>query len=137
MELAQVAATIECAIVEEVKGELERDPTRGRSFAGWIPTSNLKVLSIAIGSVAEKALEQLEIHLETARGHGERASIALAATDPRLVFTGMDKNGMWIALRELWGDGERLVGYRSSCAGSCTAERSRATRRMTFWLDRS
>jgi hypothetical protein len=45
----------------------------------------------------------------TARGRGERASIALAASDADLVFAGMDKGAMWIALRELWTPGERMI----------------------------
>ncbi|MGN6110814.1 MAG: hypothetical protein ACTHU0_37275, partial [Kofleriaceae bacterium] len=43
-------------------------------------------------------------------GQGELASIALAATDPGLVFVSTDKGAMWIALRELWMPGERLLG---------------------------
>jgi len=47
--------------------------------------------------------------LVTRRGRGERACAALAATNSDLVFSGMDRGGMWIALRELWFPGERLI----------------------------
>ena len=68
------------------------------------------MISIVIGSDADIVLSHLEIGLTTIRGKGERASIALAATNHALVFTGMDKGGMWIALRELWSPGERIIG---------------------------
>jgi hypothetical protein len=85
------------------------DPARGPRFAQWLPTSNLRIVSIAVGSNADTVLSRLQLMVTTTRGKGERASIALAASDTDLVFTGMDRGGMWIALRELWSPGERLL----------------------------
>ncbi len=105
---ATAAATVACAIAEVVRDELAQDPTRGALFGRWLPTSHLEVIPIAIGSPAEALWNRLQLGV-TQGGRGERASIALAATNSDYVFAGMDKGGMWIALRELWAPGERLI----------------------------
>lgn len=112
-DLAVAAHTIPCAILDEVRQELENDRLRGARFKQWLPTSNLRVLSIAVGSDADRLLRVLDLGLTTARGKGARASIALAATDADLIFTAMDKGAMWIALRELWRPGDRLIALPS------------------------
>jgi hypothetical protein len=108
-DLAAAATTVRCAIADEVRVELTSDPTRGRLFEQWLPSSHVQTISIPIGGPADLLLTRLQIGLATPRGRGERASIALAAMDADLVFTGMDRGGMWIALRELWSPGERLI----------------------------
>jgi hypothetical protein len=108
-DLAAAAQAIPCAILDEVRQELETDRLRGARFKQWLPTSGLRVLTIAVGSDADRRLRLLDPALTTTRGKGERASIALATTDADLVFTAMDKGAMWIALRELWRPGERLI----------------------------
>ena len=109
-ELAAAAASSPLAIVDDVHGELAEDPTRGALFRRWFPTSHIELRSVEVGSAEEALLTRLATGLTTSRGRGERASIAVAATDARFVFTGMDRGAMWIALRELWTPGERLIG---------------------------
>jgi len=46
----------------------------------------------------------------SARGRGERASIALAAHDASRVLVANDRNAMWLALDELHLPGERIIG---------------------------
>lgn len=106
--LAAAAEIIPCAIVELVRDELAADPTRGALFERWLPTSHLEVIALEIGSPAEVLWARLQPRV-TSRGRGERASIAFAATNIDFVFAGMDKGGMWLALRELWAPGERLI----------------------------
>jgi hypothetical protein len=89
--------------------ELATDPTRGALFDRWFPASHLELLSIAVGSPADRVLASLQTAIVSKGGRGERASIAAAATNHDLVFAGMDKGGMWIALRELWAPGERII----------------------------
>lgn len=108
-ELAVAASVVSCAIVEEVRDELASDPTRGALFQRWLPDSHLQVIGIVIGSPADIVLARLRVGVPSNRHLGERASIALAATQHDLVFTGMDRGAMWIALRELWAPGERIV----------------------------
>lgn len=108
-ELTEAAAMVPCAIVDRVEQELKDDVSRRRFFETWLPSSNLVVHPIRLGSAAEDQLARLEPELKK-RGRGERASIALAANDPTLVFTAMDKNALWLALRELWSPGERVIG---------------------------
>jgi len=100
---------VECAIVDEVRGELAADPTRGTLFTQWLPASNIAVIEIALGTSADMVLSSLQSGIVAKGGRGERASIAVAAANPELVFAGMDKGGMWIALRELWSPGERII----------------------------
>ena len=107
-DLAAAAEAIPCAIAEIVRDELSEDPTRGSLFQRWLPTSRLEVIEIALGSPAEALWNRLQLGV-TQRGRGERASIAIAATNSDYVFAGMDKGGMWLALRELWAPGERLI----------------------------
>jgi hypothetical protein len=108
-ELAAAAAAVPCSIADEVRGELVDDPTRGTLFERWLPTSSIEVMAIPLGSPADIVLTRLRTGIVAKGGRGERASIALAATHNDLVFAGMDKGGMWIALRELWTPGERLI----------------------------
>jgi hypothetical protein len=108
-ELAAAAAAVPCTIVDEVRGELAADPTRGVLFDRWLPVSHLEVVAIPLGSPADLLLASLRAGIPAKGGLGERASIALAATNNDLVFAGMDKGAMWIALRELWAPGERLI----------------------------
>jgi len=107
-DLAIAAEAVPCVIAEVVRDELAEDPTRGALFDRWLPTSHIEVLSIAVGSPAETLWNRLQLGV-TRRGRGERASIALAAVNEEYVFAGMDKGSMWIALRELWAPGERLI----------------------------
>lgn len=109
-DLAAAAGTVPCMIVEEVRDELAADPTRGALFDRWLPSSHLEVIEISVGSAADIMLAGLRAGIIARGGRGERASIAVAATNHALVFAGMDKGGMWIALRELWAPGERLIG---------------------------
>ena len=109
VELAAAASMVPCVIAEIVRDELLEDPTRGALFGRWLPTSALEVSAIEVGSPAEALWLRLQQLVITQRGRGERASIALAATNHDYVFAGMDKGSMWIALRELWPPGERLI----------------------------
>ena len=108
-ELAAAAARVPCAIAEVVRDELLEDPTRGALFGRWLPASHLAVRAIEIGSSAEALWLRLQQPVVTQRGRGERASIALAAANHDYVFAGMDKGSMWLALRELWAPGERII----------------------------
>ncbi len=109
-ELADAAAIEPCAIADDVKRELEADAQRHQLFATWMQSSSVGVLPIIVGSPADRVFCELESSASTARGRGERASIALASAEPRLTLVTMDKGALWIALRELWAPGERLIG---------------------------
>ncbi|MGN6105978.1 MAG: hypothetical protein ACTHU0_12800, partial [Kofleriaceae bacterium] len=80
-DLERLVAAAPCAIVDEVRRELLQDGARGARFERWLPASSLRVLAIEVGGAADHRLSQLEQGLTTTRGQGERASIALAATD--------------------------------------------------------
>jgi hypothetical protein len=109
-ELALAAQRCSMALVDEVRRELEGDPRRGQVFRNWLGTSNVEVCSIEVGSEASVTLFHLQSQTTSSRGGGERASIALVASDETLTFVTHDKNAMWIALRELWMPGERVLG---------------------------
>jgi hypothetical protein len=111
MELAAAAAICPMVIVGEVRRELELDKHRGGpSFTKWLASSNIDSADILVGSPAASTLGQLTKGTATGRDLGERASIAMAAHDPSLTFVANDKSAMWIALRELWEPGDRIVG---------------------------
>jgi len=111
-ELASAAKCLPMAIVDEVRIELEGDRSRGGApFRKWLASSNLSVRAIEVGSPASVTLTQLRSAAVPSKNLGERASIALAASDPSLTFVTHDKGGMWIALRELWAPGgEHILG---------------------------
>lgn len=110
-ELAAAAKRCPMALVDEVRQELENDRDRGgRAFKKWLGTSNIDVRSIEVGSVASTTLVQLLSPTSPRKGRGERASIALAASDASFTLVTHDKGGMWIALREIWIPGERILG---------------------------
>lgn len=117
-DLAKASKLCPMALVEEVYRELEADTRRGgRPFLRWFSTANIDVHQIKVGSPASMTLAELRAlkppnsNLQPPnKDRGERASIALAAFDSSLTFVAHDKVAMWIALRELWVAGERLVG---------------------------
>jgi hypothetical protein len=110
-ELANAAKVVPMAIVEEVRRELRNHRTRGgRNFDKWLETSNIEVCSIMVGSPASVTLAQLLRPEAPADGRGERASIALAASDPSLTFVTHDNAATIMAIRELWTEGEHVLG---------------------------
>jgi hypothetical protein len=110
-QLADAAKVFPMAIVEEVRRELREDKARGgKNFDKWLGTSNIAVVPIMVGSSASVTLLQLLRPEAPAYGRGERASIALAASDPSLTFVTHDNAATIMAVRELWTAGERVLG---------------------------
>lgn len=111
VELAMAAKCSPMALVNEVRHELENDKKRGgRSFKKWLDTSGIKSCAIEVGTPAHNTLVALVSPASTSKNLGERASIAIAASDASLTFVTNDKNGLCVALRELWMPGERILG---------------------------
>lgn len=110
-QLANAAMVLPMAIVEEVRRELREDKTRGgKNFDKWLEASSIKVVPIVVGSPASTTLTQLLRPEAPAHGRGERASIAIAASDPSLTFVTHDNAATIMAVRELWTAGERILG---------------------------
>jgi hypothetical protein len=111
-ELAAAARRCPMAVVEQVARELEGDPGRGgQPFTRWLSASGIEVRPLLTTSPAFSVFAQLRSANEKKERHsGERASIALAAFDDTLSFVTNDQGAVWIALRELWTPGERLLG---------------------------
>jgi len=110
-ELAAAAKLTPLAIVDEVRVELAADTKRGGpAFSKWLASSSIDVRSILLGSPAHATLTQLLAGGSTSKNLGERASVALALSDPTLTFVTYDKNAMWLAVRELWAPGEHVLG---------------------------
>jgi hypothetical protein len=109
--LCHAAATCPMAVVGEVYEELRAAPhTGGAPFAQWFAMSGIDVHHIHLDSPAQRHLTQLVNPAVPAKGLGERASIALAASNADLTFVTHDKNAMWLASREIWEPGERILG---------------------------
>lgn len=109
--LADAAQRCPMAIVDEVRDELERDRKRGgKTFRAWLATSGVNVMPIIVGSPASETLAALVSPASPTKNLGERACIALASSDPSLTLVTHDKGAAWIALRELWMPGERVLG---------------------------
>jgi hypothetical protein len=109
-ELGTAAKQVPMALVDEVRRELEKEKSWGAGFKKWLGTSNVEVRSIVVGTPPAETLKQLVPAGTSGKDVGERASIALAAHDPSLTFVTHDKGGMWIALREIWRPGDRILG---------------------------
>jgi hypothetical protein len=110
-ELAAAAKVVPLAIVGEVRDELLADTKRGgAAFTKWLATSGIEVKELLLGSPAANTLAQLTSGAATAKDLGERASVALSLDEAGLIFVTHDKNGAWLALRETWSPGERLLG---------------------------
>jgi len=110
-ELAVASQRVSLMIVDEVKRELEGDKQRGaRAFTSWLAGSNISVRRIVLGSEAEATFAQLLHPKDPQKDLGERASIALAASEPTLVLVTHDKNGLWLAIREIWRGPAQLMG---------------------------
>lgn len=110
-ELAAAARRCPMAITEDVREELRKDRNRGgRAFDKWLAASNIAVRLIVVGSPAHATLVQLPGCASPERGRGERASIAVAASDASLALVTHDRNALWIALRELWMPGQHVLG---------------------------
>jgi len=110
-ELAAAAACCPMAIVDEVRQELENDSNRGgRPFETWLATSGIEMHTIVVGSAESATLAQLLSVASPNRSRGERASIAVAESDMSLTFVTNDRGALWIAIREFWMPGERILG---------------------------
>lgn len=110
-ELAAASKHCPMALVGEVARELTNDPGRGgKPFSRWLASSDIAVRPLVLGTPAFEVFEQLRSPNEKDSHAGERASIALAAYDASLTFVANDKGAMWLALRELWAAGERILG---------------------------
>lgn len=108
MDLTAAAKAVFLVIVDEVGEELEKHPKLGGVAKKWLPVSGIDRRKIPVGSPEAAVLAALR--KPTSKDLGELASIALASNDAELVFVAHDKNGMWLALRELHLPGERLIG---------------------------
>ena len=109
-ELAAASGKMALTIVDEVREEAERHRALGAQFKNWLPRTRITVRSIELGTPAHAALTDLVPDLTVTRDKGERASVALASVDDTLTFVANDKNGLWLALRELHARGERVLG---------------------------
>lgn len=121
-ELSDAAKLIPMAIVGEVRSELAADTKRGgAAFAKWLAGSGIDVKELIVGSPAANTLAQLASKAVTARNMGERASVALALVEAGFTFVTHDKNGAWLALREIWAPANGSSALRHSCGGSSRA----------------
>jgi hypothetical protein len=109
-ELAAAAKHVPMVLVDDVRRELEKERSWGAAFKRWLGTSNVEVRSIVVDTPASETLDHLGSSGTSGKHLGERASIALAAHDPSLTFVTHDRNGAWIALRELWRPSDRMLG---------------------------
>jgi hypothetical protein len=110
-ELAMASQRVCLTIVDEVRRELEVDRARGgRAFATWLAGSKISIRRIPLGSEAAATFAQLLRPKDPHKDLGERASIALAASEPALVLVTHDKNALWMAIREIWRGSAQLMG---------------------------
>jgi hypothetical protein len=110
-ELARASQRIPLEIVDEVRKELEADPQYGgRAFANWLTSSSISIRRIPLGSEAAATFAQLLHPKDPHKDLGERASIALVASEPALVLVTHDKNALWIAIREIWRGSTQVMG---------------------------
>ena len=109
-ELAAAAERVPLAMVEEVKDEAANHRTLGGKFKKWLPGTKVELRSIAVGGAAHLVLNKLLPASPIDKNRGERASIALAATEAGLTFVANDKNALWLALRELHEGVDRVIG---------------------------
>lgn len=107
--LAAASQKVNIAVCEEVRDEAAKKIGQARLQA-WLDGSRIDVRGIVLGSPAHATLTDLHPDMSILKDLGERASIALCAHDPALVFVANDKKALWLALRELHLRGERLVG---------------------------
>lgn len=109
-EFAVASRRVSLLIVDEVRRELEADKTHGRAFKSWLASSNISVRRISLGSEAAANLAQLLHPRDPHKDLGERASIALAASEPTLVLVTHDKNALWLTIREIWRAPAQVMG---------------------------
>ncbi|HEX7602924.1 MAG TPA: hypothetical protein VF316_15010 [Polyangiaceae bacterium] len=108
-DLQRIATGLELAVVAEVHEEALRYAKRGAEYKKWQATSGVSVRRILLGTSASICLAHLRKNTGGLKDLGELASIALASEDERCVVVMNDKNGLWIALQELFGPTERVI----------------------------
>lgn len=110
-ELAAASRQIPLAVVDEVRRELQGDRQRGGTpFTTWLAGSSISIRRIPLDSEAANTFAQLLHPKDPQKDLGERASIALAVSEPDLVIVTHDKNALWIAVREIWRGPARVMG---------------------------
>jgi hypothetical protein len=110
-ELSRIGKAISLAVVREVDNEALRHSAKGGEYKKWQPTSPLAVRDIAVGGVGSTCLALLRTGTGGLKDLGELASIALAVEDASFVLVCNDHNAVWIALRELFEEGEHVVRF--------------------------
>lgn len=111
-KLANAAKRCSMALVDEARKEIEKGKDHGgKSFRRWFDASGIQSIAIELGTPAHATLAALVGPAPAVKHLGERASIALAAWEPSLTFVTNDKNGLLLALREIWMPGERVLGF--------------------------
>ena len=114
--LAKAADVIQMAMAEQVFDEVTRpEPGDSSDLIGKkkqaalvLQFAPIEVLEIFPGTPAAALMRAL-VPLPSGRDQGEAASIALAASDPDLLFVTGDKKGVLWALNELFHSGERVM----------------------------
>lgn len=110
-ELRVASTKLGFMIVGEVRDEfLDKARPVAPQRRAWLPKTGIKILEIAVGSPEHKTLNALLPPGKVAKGLGERASIAIAAEHPELVFVSNDSKALWMALRELHSEKSRILG---------------------------
>lgn len=108
-DLKRIADVLPLVVVQEVHEEALRHGERGGEYKNWQPGSGIAIRGIPVGGKGSGCLAQLRTDTSGLKDLGELASIALAVEDESLVLVMNDKNGLWIALRELVTPGERVL----------------------------
>lgn len=110
-ELGESLKRIPWAIPDVVATELEQTQSRRKALQSWLSHHEVPIRTIALNTPEERIYMALQSRTAIPhKNRGERALVALAAADPTLVVVSNDRNGMWQALRELWQQGERMIG---------------------------
>ena len=110
-ELSKIAEAMPLAVVEEVHQELLGDTRHGGEYRKWLPTTRIQRREIFVGGLGAACLGKLRKKSGGAKDLGEHASIALAASEPDLLFVTNDQKAAWLAQRELVTEGERVLGF--------------------------
>jgi len=109
--LARIARMLPLVVVGEVHEEALRYRSKGDEYCKWQAANDLTVTRIPVGSPASQRLAMLRRGSGGLKDLGELASIALASEDPSLLLVMNDKNGIWIALRELLTPTENVIRW--------------------------
>ena len=111
--LMEASAVTPITVVAEVQAELAKKPEFRKPLQTLLNSSAVSTREILVGTVEHRTYRSLRKHRLIGAAHdaGEHACIAIAMSDPEMIFLTDDKKALFTAARQLQGLPCRIASW--------------------------